>query len=80
MLDGPDIARETAAAMATVMDGRVQYVGGIPHVNKEGMTMLIDLFDKVPDELKAAAFECFLDELEKRDIDYDMDQFMGEPE
>lgn len=77
MLDGPDIARETAMAMAQVMDGRVQYINGLPYVNKEGMSMLIDLFDKVPDELKAASFECFLDELEKRDIDYNMDQFMG---
>lgn len=73
---GPDVARESAHLMANVMESSVNYIGGEPYVSKEGMDKLIDLFGEVPDDLKAAAFEVFLDELAKRDIDYDITQFV----
>lgn len=71
-----DVAKETASKMADITKLTLRYMGGEPYVSSEGMEMLTDLFSKVPDELKAATFECYLVELQDRDIDYNIENFI----
>ncbi len=72
-----DIAKETAAKMADIVEATLRYIGGEPYVTNEGLNALGETFEKVPMELRAATFECLLVELQKRDVDYNIDQFVA---
>lgn len=49
------------------------------YVTDEGMELLGDTFEKVPVELRAAVYSDFLDELARRGLNYDINQFNTPP-
>jgi hypothetical protein len=71
-----DIVKETASRMADIVEATLRYIGGEPFVTNEGLAALGETFEKVPLELRAATFEGLLVELQKRDVDYDVSQFV----
>lgn len=76
MLEESDIARETASRMADIVEATLRYIGGEPYVTNEGLNALGETFEGVPLELRAATFECLLVELQKRDVDYNINDFV----
>lgn len=77
MDDNIDWVKTHAFRMATILEGNFHYIDGLPYVSNRGLASLGNYFDSVPYELRAAVFEGFVEELNDRGIEYDVDQFKG---
>ena len=70
---GRNPAAFAAWEMAQVFDNNRNEEGRVSDI---GLTHLKQLFGNVPEEYRGDVFVLFLAELDERDIDYDMKQFM----
>mgnify|MGYP001583307738 CR=1 FL=1 len=71
-----DTVKETASKMADIVEATLRYIGGEPYVTNEGLQALGETFEKVPMDLRAATFEGLLVQLQERDVDYNIDDFV----
>lgn len=71
-------AEQHAVDMADIFEANVRYIGGEAYLSNEGLNGLGNYFNDVPYELRGPTFERFVEELNERDIHYDVNQWKGE--